>query len=78
VICGEEYVEKEGKVPCAIENPNVTDAHAISSILCREIHIWSWFPKRGSSSLTHKLAMINIIVCILRGSRCNGSHPAAA
>jgi hypothetical protein len=79
VICGEEYVEKEGKVPCAIENPEVTNAHTVSSILCREHHVWAWFPKRSPSSLTQKVAIINIIcgtACILRGSECTGSYGA--
>jgi hypothetical protein len=61
VICREEDVEKQAKVPSAIENPNVTDHHAVFSILWREVQIWSWLPKRGASSLTQQVAIINII-----------------
>jgi hypothetical protein len=70
VICGEEYVEEESKVACAIENPDIPNADAVSSIFIREHHLWSWLPKRGSPSLDQKVVIIDIIICILRGSGC--------
>jgi len=36
VIRGEEYIEKESKIACAIENSDIAHANAVSPVLSRE------------------------------------------
>jgi hypothetical protein len=70
MVGGKEYVEEESKVARAIENPDVADADAVSSVLIWERHRWSWLPKRGSSSLVQKVVIVDIIIWTLRRSGC--------
>ena len=62
VICRQQYVEQEDEFAGGeVDNPDIANADAVSSVLGRRRHWRSWHPKRDSSFLDQKMFTIDFI-----------------